>query len=357
MSTQPIHRETIGKTRDGRPVLAYTLENETGLRATFLNFGGILVELEVPDRVGMSEDITLGLDAVEDYLEHNTPYFGALVGRFANRIARGTFTLDGREVTLPLNEEAAHLHGGPAGFSRQLFESEVSEGPDGQSLVFRYTSPDGEMGYPGCLKLAVEISLTAANGLRYAYSATTDAPTILNLTAHPYFNLTSQDAGSIRQHLVQIEAAAYLPIDPETRTPTGLVQRVADSPFDLRNLTSLDHRLESPHPQMELAGGYDHCFVLDPDRDLERPVATVIDESTGRRMEVLTSEPGIQFYTANSLDGTLAGKNGTFYPRHAGLCLETQHFPDSPNNEAFPSTRLDPGQTFTSFTEYRFSTT
>ena len=352
--TKTIHEETLGKMKGGKAIRAYTLENENGLRATFLNYGGILVELEVPDKIGMPDDITLGLDAVEDYVEKNDPYFGALVGRYANRIARGKFKLDGTEVNLPLNEEHGHLHGGPEGFSKKLFKGRVREGKDGQVLVLQYTSPAGEMGYPGKLDLTVEICLTPENGLRYEFTATTDAPTIVNLTMHPYFNLAGQDAGTIRQHLVQIEADTYLPNTTDTRTPTGRMESVNDGPFDFLEPESLDHRLDSPNTQVAAFGGFDHSFVLRKDRDFSDPVVTVIEEASGRKLEVYTSEPGVHFYTANHLDESLAGKNGYYYPKHSGFCLETQHFADSPNIEDFPSTRLDPGETFTSFTEYRF---
>jgi len=354
--TQTIHEETVGHLEDGREIQAYTLENETGLRATFLNYGGILVELEAPDKIGMPDDITLGLDGVDEYVSHNPHYYGALVGRFANRIAHGAFTLDGKPYQLPVNAPGAHLHGGPAGFSHKLFKGQLREGKKGAVLILEYRSPAGEMGYPGALKLRVEISLTPDNGLRYAYTATTSAPTFVNFSTHPYFNLAGQDSGSIRQHLVQIQADAYLPTRAETSTPTGVLEPVSDGPFDFREPEPLDNRLDSPNPQVERNGGFDHTFVLRKRRKLTDPVATVVEELSGRKLEVYTSEPGVQFYTGNALDGTLAGKNGYFYPKHAGFCLETQHFPDSPNIPAFPSTRLDPGETFSSFTEYRFGT-
>lgn len=353
--TRKIHQEPIGKTPNGKTIKAYTLQNERGLRATFLNYGGILVELEVPDRSGMPVDITLGRDSVEEYVDGNPGSFGAIIGRFANRIAHGKFDLDGKTIQLPLNEAHAHLHGGPEGFGSRLFKATVGEEADGPVLIFSYTSPNGEMGYPGKLQLEVRISLTPQNGLLYRYQATTTKPTILNLTCHPYFNLAGQDSGSIRQHVLQIAADHYLPIHSDTRTPTGVLEPVNDGPFDFRNPEQLDRRLDSPNAQVELVRGFDHTFVFNKDRDPDEPVAVVTDENSGRRMEVFTSEPGVQLYTANHFDESLAGKNGYYYPRHAGFCLETQHFPDSPNFPAFPSTRLDPGETFTSFTEYRFS--
>jgi aldose 1-epimerase len=354
--SKTIHEEDIGQMKDGRPIKAYTLENDKGLRATFLNYGGVLVELEVPDRIGMPDDVTLGLDAVEDYVDNNAHYFGTLVGRFANRIAHGRFSLNGKSYSLPLNEESAQLHGGPEGFSHKLWKGTVRAGPDGQVLVLDYTSKSGEMGYPGTLKVRAAITLTPENGLRYEFTATTSAPTVVNLTMHPYFNLAGQESGSVRNHSVRIMADQYLPTSAETNTPTGDLESVTDGPFDFREPQSLDHRLDSPNPQVDKAHGFDHTFVLRADRDLSEPVATVVEEASGRKMEVFTSEPGIQFYTGNALDGTLAGKNGYFYPRHSGLCLETQHFPDSPNIAKFPSTVLNPGETFSSFTEFRFST-
>jgi aldose 1-epimerase len=351
-----IHEETVGQLADGTPIKAFTLEKENSLRATFLNYGGILVELEVPDSIGMPDDIVLGLDDVDEYVTNNTPYFGALVGRFANRIADARIVIDGTEYTLPANEGSNQLHGGAEGFSRKMFDTSVKETSDGPVLLLKYTSPDGEMGYPGTLDLSVEIKWTEENGLRYEFTATTDAPTVVNFTMHPYFNLAGQASGSVRQHLVQIMADKFLPTTEETNTPTGKFESVHDSPFDFREPQSLDHRLESPSPQVAKADGFDHTFVLDADRNPEQdPVAIVTEEATGRRLSVFTSEPGIQFYTGNHLDGSITGKGGTQYQRHAGLCLETQHFPDSPNIPDFPSTVLRPGETFSSFTEYRFS--
>ncbi|NBD38540.1 MAG: galactose-1-epimerase [Verrucomicrobia bacterium] len=354
-----IHQEPIGEMSDGRVITAFTLSNEGGLRATFLNFGGVLIELEVPDRIGMPDDIVLGLDAIDDYVQRNSNYFGTLVGRFANRIAGGSFTLDGKKYQLPVNEEAAgvHLHGGPRGFSHQLFEGTVIDRDGDEALLLRYESPDGEMGYPGNLELRVTLSLTADNGLRYEYEASTDAPTVINLTAHPYFNLAGQDAGTIREHVLQIRADHYLPTDPETNTPKGKQEPVDDSPFDFRQADSLDHRLDSPDPQVAGNNGFDHTFVFPAERDLSEPVASVEDPASGRCMTVYTSEPGVQLYTGNNLDGSFAGKGGCYYARHAGLCLETQHFPNAPNEPDFPSTRLDPGKPYKSFTEYRFSAT
>lgn len=353
-----IHVEAIGQLEDGRAIEAITLANANGIRATFLNYGVTLVELEVPDKIGITDDVTLGLDDVDSYVNANSPYFGAIVGRFANRIADGKFTLNGTSYALDINEadNNNHLHGGKAGFSHQLFaaDTEEDESKGGPVLVFSAVSNDGDMGYPGNLNLTVRIWLTKNNGLCYAYEATTDAPTIVNFTCHPYFNLAGQDSGSIRQHMVRIAADHYLPINKRA-IPTGKLEPVNDGPFDFRELQSLDQRLDSPNPQVLQEGGFDHTFVFAKDRDPAIAVAEVVEENSGRKMEVFTTEPGIQFYTANSLDGTLPGKNDTYYQKHAGFCLETQHFPDSPNHDNFPSTVLNPGETFSSFTEYRFS--
>lgn len=355
-----IHVETIGQTEDGHAIKAFTLSNQSGLRATFLNWGGALIELEVPDRIGMPDDIVLGLDSIDDYLTRNDHYMGVLVGRFSSRIKGGSCTLEGKKLQLPVNEEAFgnHLHGGPRGFSHQLMDAEVLDRNDEPALRLSYHSPDGEMGYPGNLAFSVTLALTRRGGLRYEYAATTDAPTFVNFTTHPYFNLAGQDCGNIRQHQLQLLAAHFLPNNPKTNTPTGQLEPVGDSPFDFREPDFFDHRLDSPNTQIEQAKGFDHAFVLNPERNpQDDPVAIVSEPESGRRMEVYTSEPGIQLYTANNLDGSFSGKNGCFYQRHAGFCLETQHFPDSPNLPEFPSTRLNPGQSFQSFTEYRFSST
>lgn len=351
-----IHEEIVGELPDGRSITAFTLSNAYGLRATFLNYGGILVECEVPDKIDMTDDITLGLDDVDAYINANAPYFGAIVGRFANRIAKGKFKLKNKSYTLDKNDnDRQTLHGGSGGFSHQLLTAKTATGPEGPELILSYDSPDGEMGFPGNLHFRVRIWLSPHNGICYAYEATTDAPTVVNFTTHPYFNLAGEATGSIRQHFVQIIADHYLPVDANG-IPTGKLESVADGPFDFRQLQSLDQRLDSPNKQVAQAGGFDHTFVFKPQRDPKLPVAVVVDEQSGRKMEVFTTEPGIQFYTGNSLDGTLPGKNGQYYARHAGLCLETQHFPDAPNQPDFPSTTLLPGQKFTSFTEYRFST-
>lgn len=346
-----INEEPVGETTSGQAICAYTLVNDTGLRATFLNYGGILAELEVPDSKGIPDDITLGLDDVGDYIMSNPAYFGALIGRFANRIKNGKCKIDGKAVELETNEGKHHLHGGSQGFASKIWDAAIIQDGENQILNLALECPDGEMGFPGDLRVRVRISLTPENGLKYQYEATTTKTTILNLTAHPYFNLASHDAGSIRNHIFQFNASKILPTD-EDNIPTGKMEDVADGPFDFREPQVLDPRLDSPYRQVEKCHGFDHNFVIDsPDG----PAVTVYEESSGRKMEIFTDQPGVQFYTGNFLDGSIQGKNGIQYERHAAFCLETQHFPDSPNHKKFPSTELKPGETFQSFTEYRFS--
>ncbi|MBC04274.1 MAG: galactose-1-epimerase [Phycisphaerae bacterium] len=337
---------------------AYTLsraDGRAGLRARVLSLGGVLDALWVPGRAGACDDVVLGLSTPGHYTDGNPACFGALVGRFANRIAHGRLEIDGREYQLPRNEENAQLHGGRAGFSWQPFEVQVEDG----QLVLTRESPDGEMGYPGRLELTVRISLTPEGGLRYAYEAVTDRPTVVNLTAHPYFNLAGHAAGPERlgRHQLQVDADAFLPVRPDTLTPTGELCAVAGSAFDLRARRPLGPVFRDAHPQMVLRRGLDHNFVLRPGRDRRAPAASVVDPESGRRMDVYTDQPGIQVYGSNFLSDDLPSKDGATYGPYAGLCLETQHFPDSPNMPHFPSTLLRPGERWTSFTEYRFSVT
>lgn len=353
MSTT-IHKEEIGQLPDGRPIHAFSLANEHSVRATFLDFGATLIELEVPDSRGFPDDVVLGLDSIEDYIQANSPYLGSFVGRFANRIRDARFALDGQVFQLVANEESNHLHGGPEGLSFQLFDAEIVEGDTGEELHFKHVSPDGSMGFPGNVSIEVRISLSEDNGLKYQFSASTDAPTIINLTAHPYFNLLSNDSGTIRNHFLQVFADHFLPTDANN-LPTGKLESVADGPFDFREPHVLDPRLDSANAQIERSGGLDHTFVLRKDRDpLSEPVLILSEESSGRKLSVFTDLPGIQVYTANALDGSITGKNGVEYAKHAGIAIEPQLFPDSPNIDSFPSCRLDPGTPFTGFFEFRF---
>lgn len=333
---------------------AFTLSRPGGLRARVLSLGGVLDSLWVPDRAGGLDDVVLGLSSPGKYADGNPTCFGALVGRYANRIAHGRLLVDGEAYHLPCNEAHAQLHGGSAGFSWQSFEVR----PEGGELVLTRESPHGEMGFPGRLRLTVRISLTPQGGLRYAYEAVTDRPTVINLTAHPYFNLAGHAAGAERlcRHGLQVDADAFLPVHPQTLTPTGELRPVAGSAFDLRQRVELGPILRDQHPQLVLRRGLDHNFVLRPGRDCRQPAASVFDEGSGRRMDVYTDQPGIQVYCANVLPTDLPAKDGAAYGPHAGICLETQHFPDSPNIPHFPSTLLRPADRWTSVTEYRFST-
>lgn len=352
MSNQ-IYKEAIGELPDGRTIHALTLSNLHGLRATFLDFGATLIELEAPNKVGLPHDVILGFDSVEEYVGHNTPFLGSIVGRFANRIAGAKFKLDGTQFELDANDGPNCLHGGSQGFSYQLFESSIRETDDGPVLRFSRHSPDGEMGFPGNLEFSVDIRLTDRNGLRFDFHASTDKPTVVNFTSHPYFNLAGIRGESIRQHSLQILADAYLPTDDKS-IPTGKREAVADGPFDFREPTVLDPRLDSANPQIAKEGGFDHSFVLREGRDLDNPALILTEPSGHRELRVYTDMPAVQVYTGNSLDGSLYGKNQIPMTRHSAIAIEPQGFPNSPNDVSFPSTRLDPGKPFSAFLEYAF---
>ena len=316
--------------------------------ARFTDFGGTLVSLEVPDATGRRADVVLGLPQAADWLGPH-PALNTLIGRYGNRIAHGRFTLDGHTYPLARNLGDHHLHGGPGGFNRVLWAGELTGSPEQPSLRLRYTSPAGEEGYPGTLAVTVTFSLVGLS-LRIDYAATTDAPTVLNLTHHGYFNLAGQ--GDILDHELRIDAEAITEVDANL-IPTGRLRPVAGTPFDFRQPQRIGARLHADDPLLRYGSGYDHNYVLSPAEGL-RAVAWVRDPRSGRQMEVLTTEPGVQLYTANHLRD-LPGRDGVIYQPHAALCLETQHFPDSPNQPAFPSTVLRPGETFQSTTVYRFA--
>lgn len=326
----------------------YTLTNSQGCRAKFFSRGATLAELHVPDRDGQFDDVVLGFDHEQDYASPANQYFGCTTGRYANRIANGRFQLEGKEYRLAVNNGPNHLHGGgdrsldKVDWNAQLLETE-------QAIQFTYTSPDGEENYPGTLEIVVVFALTDENALRIEYQATTDKPTILNLTNHSYFNLAGHRAGSILSHEVRIDADRYTAID-EHSIPTGELVKVSGTPLDFRTRQPVGARLG------ELStGGYDHNYVLNDHTGQVREIAEVFDPQTGRRMRVATDQPGVQFYTGNGLNGQI-GKGGASYPVHAALCLETQHFPDSPNHPEFPSTVLLPGETYRHVCEYAFDT-
>ena len=350
--------QSFGRIPDGRTAQLFTLKLPSGLQADITDYGGTVIRLLVPDRTGKLGDIVLGFDSAEKYAAHFA-FFGCLIGRFGNRIAAGRFQLDGRTYQLATNDlqggQPCHLHGGPQGFHRQLWSAESATQDGNPALRLKYLSRDGEEGYPGNLSVTVVYSLTAEQALQIIYEATCDQPTPLNLTNHSYFNLQGEGSSSILDHEMTLQAAHYTP-STSGQIPTGEITSVAGTPFDFRKADKIGNRITSPHPQLKNGGGFDHNFVLDAGQPAQPALAAIVyDAQSGRRMEVLTTEPGVQFYSGNFLDGTLTGKAGRPYPKRSGFCLETQHFPDSPNQPAFPSTILRPGQTFRSTTIHRFS--
>jgi aldose 1-epimerase len=353
----PAAAEPFGELADGTVVHRHTLDNGRGLVARVLTYGAILQSVEVPGRDGRPANVVLGFADLDTYVHGNTPYFGALIGRYANRIAGGRFTLDGRTYRLPVNNPPNSLHGGTEGFDKRVWTGTDAGGSDTAGVELAYTSPDGEMGYPGTLAVRVRYRLTADNELRIDYRATTDAATHLNLTNHSYFNLAGEAAGSIEGHRLELFAGQFTPTDA-TNIPTGELAPVAGTPFDFTWPHAIGERIDDDDEQLRFGQGYDHNYVLDRPSGgagTLTPAARVEDPASGRVLEVLTTEPGIQFYSGNQLDGTLAGPGGAAYGHRAGLALETQHFPDTPNQPGFPSTALRPGQVYQSGTVYRFS--
>ena len=337
---------------DGQPVRLFALTNESGAQVQVTEYGGIVVRIRVPDRNGRLGDVALGFDSLDAYVAAN-PFFGTITGRYANRIAGARFELDGVAYGLARNNGANSLHGGVRGFDKVVWRGEPTDAGDGIALT--YVSPDGEEGYPGTLKTTVTYSWSDANELRIDYRAETDRATVVNLTNHSYFNLADGGASSVLDHEVTIHAERYTPADAEA-IPTGEIASVAGTPFDFRRPRTLGERIDTDHPQIRSSGGYDVNYVLDGAGGELALAATVFEPTSGRVMDVLTDQPGVQLYTGNHLDGSLVGTNGITYPRHSGLCLETQHFPNSPNEPSFPSTVLRPGQTYATTTVYRFGT-
>nr|WP_251976918.1 aldose epimerase family protein [Salinicola sp. S1-1-2] len=358
-----IERADFGVLPDGQQVDCYRIVNANGLEMRVINYGGIIVSLKTPDRDGRLDDIVLGFDSLDDYLSdayrQANPYFGALIGRYDNRIDGGRFTLDGEAVQLVTNEGSNTLHGGERGFDRRLWHAEPFSSSRGRGLVLTYTSADGEQGFPGRLATRVSYTLTDSNELVVDYQARTSRATPVNLTQHSYFNLQGEGSGPILDHRLTINASAYTPVDASL-IPTGEIAPVEGTPFDFRESTAIGARLGQQNTQLAYAKGYDHNFVLihgDPaDAGALTPAARVSEPDSGRVLEVATTEPGLQFYAGNFLDGTLTGKSGRPYTHRSGLALETQHFPDSPNQPNFPSTLLQPGDTYHSRTVFRFST-
>ena len=339
----------------GQPVQIFTLRNVHGIEARVTNFGAIITSLRTPDRAGNFADIVLGFDSLAPYVA-GTPYFGAIVGRYGNRIARGRFSLDGVTYQLSVNDGAHHLHGGVRGFDKVVWQAEPFERATERGLILRYTSPAGEEGYPGTLRATVTYTLTDNNELAVDYLATSDQPTPVNLTQHSYFNLAGAGSRDILGHQLMIAASRYTPVDT-TLIPTGELAPVAGTPFDFRSATTMGARINDDHQQLRNGRGYDHNFVLDRQGTGLELAARVVDPGSGRTLEITTTEPGIQFYSGNFLDGTITGRGGHVYAQRAGFCLETQHYPDSPNQPAFPSTILRPGQEYRSRTVFTFGAT
>ena len=344
--------QEFGKSPQGEAVQIHTLTNPQGMEARISNYGGIVVSLKTPDRNGAFADVVLGHDSVEGYAK--SPYFGAIIGRYGNRIGNAQFALQGNTYPLARNNGPNHLHGGIKGFDKVVWTAEPVNSPEGQGLSLSYVSADGEEGYPGTLSAKVVYLLTNDNALRIDYEASTDKPTIVNLTNHAYFNLKDAGATTILDHELMLNADRYTPVD-KTLIPTGELAAVEGTPFDFRQPTAIGARIDGDHEQLKFGLGYDHNFVLNRSADGLVLAATVFEATTGRRMEVLTTEPGVQFYSGNFLDGTVSGRGGAVYQRRSGFCLETQHFPDSPNKPQFPSTVLEPGQAYRTTTVYRFS--
>lgn len=337
----------------GKPVKLYILENENGVKAEITNFGGIIVSMNVPDKNGEWADVVLGFDTFEDYLNKNRPYFGALIGRYANRIYRGQFTIDDTEYQLEVNSPPNHIHGGSSGFGKVVWSSEPIASVAGPGVVLTYHSPDSAGGFPGNLDVTVQYTLTRDNEIMIEYEATTDKPTILNLTNHSYFNLVGHDAGTIMDHQIKINASEITPVD-ENLIPTGEFMEVENTPFDLRDFQTIGEYINQEHPQLAYAGGFDHNFVIRGNRGSLRTAAQVKEPTSGRMLTVYTTEPGLQFYAGNFLNGT-QGKNGAVYDYREGFCLEAQHYPNSPNVENFPSVVLRPDDIYKQTTIYRFS--
>ncbi|MFN8459372.1 MAG: aldose epimerase family protein [Anaerolineae bacterium] len=330
----------------------YTLTNKNGLRTDITNYGGIVISLYIPDKAGQLTDVVLGFDKVDDYRQAH-PYFGALIGRYGNRIANGKFTLNGVEYTLAQNNGPNSLHGGLKGFDKVVWQATPLDTPTGPALELTYLSRDGEEGYPGNLSVKVVYTLTHQNELQLDYWATTDQDTIVNLTHHSYFNLAGAGQGDILGHELTLQADKFTPVN-ETQIPTGELRSVTGTSFDFTRPARIGQRINQDDTQLKFGLGYDHNWVLNSSAGSLALAARVSESNSGRVMEVWTTEPGIQFYSGNFLDGSITGKGGKVYQQRAGFCLETQHFPDSPNQPNFPSTVLKAGQIYTSTTVYKF---
>ena len=345
-----VTRAPYGTTADGTAVEVFTLTNANGLELRAITYGGIITSLKVPDRTGAMGDIVLGFDSLDGYLKDH-PFFGAIIGRYGNRIAKGRFLIDGHDYTLATNNGPNHLHGGPRGFDKQVWSAEIL--PSRNTVAFRRTSADGEEGYPGNLVVEVVYALTDENQLIVNYRYSTDRATPVNLTQHSYFNLAGEGSGDILGHWLMLNADRYTPVDG-TLIPTGELASVEGTPFDFRQPAPIGARIDQPHPQIKNGQGYDHNWVLNKKGNELSLAARVTEPTSGRTLEIMTTEPGVQFYAGNFLDGKLTGKSGRPYPRRSGFCLETQHYPDSPNQPNFPSTIARPGQEYRTRTVFAF---
>lgn len=357
ISHSTINSLPFGRLPGGRGATLYTLTNRHGVRADITDFGATIARLFVPDRAGRLDDVVLGFSSLDDYVR-SSPYFGAVIGRVGNRIAHGRFTLDGRLHPLVTNNTPngipCHLHGGNVGFDKVLWSATPEPSETSPALVLRHRSPDGDEGYPGNLDVTVRYTLTDDNALRVDYTATTDRATPVNLTQHSYFNLKGEGHSDILDHEVTLHASRYTPVDAGL-IPTGQIVPVAGTPLDFTPPHPIGARINDDHEQLRHAAGYDHNYVLDHPAGALGLAARVSESTTGRVLEVHTDQPGVQFYAGNFLDGTLTGKRGAAYVRRGGFCLETQHFPDSPNQPTFPDTILRPGQTYRTSTVFAFS--
>lgn len=347
-----ITKSNFGTTPEGQPVEKYTLKNKRGMEVEVITYGGIITRWTAPNKNGKYENIVLGFDHLDQYFKSN-PYFGAIIGRYGNRIAKGQFSLEEQTYQLAINNSPNHLHGGLKGFDKVVWTGKESTTDSAASLKLTYTSKDGEDGYPGELKSTVIYTLTENDALEVTYEATTDKKTIINLTQHSYFNLSGDFSKNILDHVVTINADAYLPVD-NTLIPTGEIRAVAGTPFDFSNPKTVGEQIETQNDQLIKGKGYDHCWVLN-NQGTFRKIATTYHPATGRFLEISSNEPGLQFYSGNFLDGTLPAIGGGTYGVRSGLCMETQHFPDSPNQKDFPSVVLVPGDKYESKTTFAFS--
>jgi aldose 1-epimerase len=348
----PVTVAPFGRMPDGKAVEVYTLRNARGMEVRAITYGAIIQSIRVPDRSGQLGDVTLGYDSLSGYLT-DSPYFGAVVGRYANRIARGRFTLGGKTYQLATNNGLNHLHGGLKGFDKVVWEAKSFQRGDTAGVEFQHTSPDGDEGYPGTLHVSVTYTLTPNNQLEVEYRAKTDRATPVNLSQHSYFNLAGEGSGDILGHILEVDADRYTPVD-STLIPTGELASVRNTPFDFRTPTAIGARINQPDTQLKYGKGYDHNFVLNRSGPGLVHAVRVEDPKTGRTLDISTTEPGLQFYSGNFLDGTIKGKAGHVYAHRSALVLETQHFPDSPNHPNFPSTILRPGKEYQSRTVFAF---